>query len=211
MTDAERLATLRDAIRDHEHRYYVLAEPIISDAEFDRLMGDLRDLEARHPDLVTPDSPTQRVGGRPAEGFAAVEHAAPMLSLDNAYSEDDLRAFHERVQKILAASADAPPSVAYVAELKIDGLSIALTYEDGVLLRGVVAGDQTGLRFDAADAGGDGGFHHDAEGADVAAAVDVGAAAEFARKAFGVDDPDDVAVFFAKQRHGALLFSFFNR
>ena len=141
MTDAERLATLRDAIRDHEHRYYVLAEPIISDAEFDRLMGDLRDLEARHPDLVTPDSPTQRVGGRPAEGFAAVEHAAPMLSLDNAYSEDDLRAFHERVQKILAASADAPPSVAYVAELKIDGLSIALTYEDGVLLRGVTRGD----------------------------------------------------------------------
>ncbi len=141
MTDAERLATLRDAIRDHENRYYVLAQPIISDAEFDALMAELRALEARHPDLVTPDSPTQRVGGRPAEGFASIEHAVPMLSLDNAYSEDDLRAFHERVLKVLSAAGGAPPSVAYVAELKIDGLSIALTYEAGTLVRGVTRGD----------------------------------------------------------------------
>ena len=141
MTDAERLATLRDLIRDHENRYYVLAQPIITDAEFDRLMAELRALEAEHPDWVTPDSPTQRVGGRPAEGFATVEHAVPMLSLDNAYSEDDLRAFHERVLKVLAATGGAPPSVAYVAELKIDGLSIALTYEEGVLVRGVTRGD----------------------------------------------------------------------
>jgi DNA ligase (NAD+) len=141
MIDAERLATLRDAIRDHENRYYVLAQPIISDAEFDALMAELRALEARHPGLVTPDSPTQRVGGRPAEGFASIEHAVPMLSLDNAYSDDDLRAFHERVMKGLAAAGGAPPSVAYVAELKIDGLSIALTYEEGVLVRGVTRGD----------------------------------------------------------------------
>ena len=141
MTDAERLATLRDVIRDHEYRYYVLAQPIISDAEFDRLLAELRALEAQHPGLVTPDSPTQRVGGRPAEGFATVDHAVPMLSLDNAYSEDDLQAFHERVMKVLSATGGALASVAYVAELKIDGLSIALTYEEGVLVQGVTRGD----------------------------------------------------------------------
>jgi DNA ligase (NAD+) len=141
MTDADRLATLRDVIRDHEYRYYVLAQPTISDAEFDRLLAELRALEVQHPGLVTPDSPTQRVGGRPAEGFATVDHAVPMLSLDNAYSEDDLRAFHERVMKVLAATGGAPPSVAYVAELKIDGLSIALTYQEGVLVQGVTRGD----------------------------------------------------------------------
>ena len=141
MTDAQRIAELRDIIRAHEHRYYVLADPTVSDAEFDRLMAQLRELETRHPGLVTADSPTQRVGGRPAEGFATVEHPVPMLSLDNAYAEDDLRAFHERVVKVLSAGGDAPPEVAYVAELKIDGLSIALTYEHGVLVRGVTRGD----------------------------------------------------------------------
>ena len=141
MTDAERLATLRDVIRDHEYRYYVLAQPTISDAEFDRLLAELRALEAQQPGLVTPDSPTQRVGGRPAEGFATVDHAVPMLSLDNAYSEDDLQAFHERVMKVLSATGGAPASVAYVAELKIDGLSIALIYEEGVLAQGVTRGD----------------------------------------------------------------------
>jgi len=141
MTDAERIAELRHVIREHEDRYYVLAAPTISDAEFDRLMADLRELEARHPDLVSPDSPTQRVGGRPAEGFATIEHPAPMLSLDNAYSDDELRAFHERVIRVLGASGPTPEVVAYIAELKIDGLSIALTYEDGVLVRGVTRGD----------------------------------------------------------------------
>ena len=141
MTDAERIAELRDLIREHERRYYVLAAPTLTDAEFDRLMAELRELEARHPELISPDSPTQRVGGRPAEGFATVEHLVPMLSLDNAYSDDDLRAFHERVIRLLSAG-DAPPAeVVYVAELKIDGLSIALTYEDGVLVRGVTRGD----------------------------------------------------------------------
>jgi len=141
MTDAERIAELRDLIRDHEHRYYVLAAPSLTDAEFDGLMARLRELEARHPELVTADSPTRRVGGRPAEGFATVEHLVPMLSLDNAYSDDELRAFHDRVIRVLGAAGAAPPEVTYVAELKIDGLSIALTYEDGLLVRGVTRGD----------------------------------------------------------------------
>ena len=127
-------------IRRHEELYYVHAAPEISDAEFDALMRELQELEAEHPELVTPDSPTQRVGGRPAEGFATVEHLVPMLSLDNAYNEDELRAFDERVRRGLEGRRRA---VAYVAELKIDGLSIALTYEDGRLVRGATRGDGT--------------------------------------------------------------------
>ena len=130
MTPLTRIDELRDRIRHHEERYYVHDAPEISDAEFDALMNELEALEAEHPDLVTPDSPTQRVGGRPAEGSPTVEHLAPMLSLDNAYNEDELRAFDERVRQGRGRSATTP--VAYVAELKIDGLSIALTYEDGV-------------------------------------------------------------------------------
>jgi len=134
----QRIAELRDAIRHHEERYYIHNAPEISDAEFDALLHELEQLEADHPDLLTPDSPTQRVAGRPIEGFATVEHVEPMLSLDNAYTDDELRAFDERVRKG-AGLGDAP--VAYVAEMKIDGLSIALTYEDGRLLRGATRGD----------------------------------------------------------------------
>jgi DNA ligase (NAD+) len=137
----ERIRQLRESIRHHEERYYVQNDPEVSDEEFDRLLHELEALEAEHPDLVTPDSPTQRVAGRPAEGFATVEHLAQMLSLDNAYNEAELRAFDERVRKG-AGLGDAP--VAYVAELKIDGLSIALTYVDGLLTRGATRGD--GLR-----------------------------------------------------------------
>lgn len=137
MTPADCARALRDQIRRHEELYYVSANPEISDAEFDALMRELQDLEASHPDLLTPDSPTQRVGGRPVEGFATVEHMRPMLSLDNAYNEDELRAFDERVRRGL----DSPDPVAYVAELKIDGLSIALTYENGRLIRGATRGD----------------------------------------------------------------------
>jgi DNA ligase (NAD+) len=137
MTPAERVESLRYEIRRHEELYYVQAAPEISDAEFDALMNELKALEQQHPDLLTPDSPTQRVGGRPAEGFATVEHIQPMLSLDNAYNDDDLRAFDERVRKGLELEA----SPTYVAELKIDGLSIALTYEDGRLVRGATRGD----------------------------------------------------------------------
>ena len=135
-----RIRELRDAIRHHEERYYVLNDPEISDEEFDRLLHELEALEGEYPDLVTPDSPTQRVAGRPAVGFATVEHLAPMLSLDNAYNEEELRAFDERVRK--GAGLGAAPA-AYVAELKIDGLSIALTYVDGVLTRGATRGDGT--------------------------------------------------------------------
>lgn len=138
-TPAERIEELREQIRHHEERYYVLAAPEISDTEFDALMRELIELEQAHPDLITPDSPTQRVGGRPVEGFETVGHAEPLLSLDNAYNEDELRAFDERVRRALGE--DAPDGMAYVAELKIDGLSIALTYEAGRLLRGVTRGD----------------------------------------------------------------------
>jgi DNA ligase (NAD+) len=139
VTPADRIAALCDEIRRHERLYYERDAPEISDAEFDALMRDLRALEAAHPELVTPASPTQRVGGTPVEGFETVAHATPMLSLDNAYSADELRAFDERVRKGLGLSPDS--TVRYVAELKIDGLSIALTYEDGRLVRGATRGD----------------------------------------------------------------------
>jgi len=134
----ERIKELREAIRHHEERYYIHNEPEISDEEFDRLLHELERLEADHPDLVAADSPTQRVAGRPIEGFETVEHVVPMLSLDNAYDEEELRGFDERVRRG-AGLGDA--AVAYVAELKIDGLSIALTYENGRLVRGATRGD----------------------------------------------------------------------
>lgn len=143
MNARERIAGLRDLIRHHEERYYVLSAPEITDAEFDALMRELRALEEAHPDLVDPDSPTRRVGGRPVDGFATVAHALPMLSLDNAYSEDDLRAFDDRVRRGLAAIGAPPDSATYVAELKFDGLSVALTYDAGVLVRGATRGDGT--------------------------------------------------------------------
>ena len=138
MDPLNRINQLRQEIRYHEERYYIHNAPDISDDEFDRLLHELERLEAEHPDLVTPDSPTQRVAGRPTENFPSVEHIAPMLSLDNAYNEEELRAFDERVRRGLGRG-DAP--VAYVAELKIDGLSIALTYEDGRLVCGATRGD----------------------------------------------------------------------
>ena len=136
---AQRIDALRALIRHHEERYYILDDPEISDAEFDALLRELRALEDAHPDLVTSDSPTQRVSGRPADGFDTARHLRPMLSLDNAYDDGELEAFDERVRKGLGA--DGP--VGYVAELKIDGLSIAVTYEDGVFARGVTRGDGT--------------------------------------------------------------------
>ena len=137
MTPAQRVEELRREIRRHEELYYVQASPEIGDAEFDALMNELKALEQQHPELLSLDSPTQRVGGRPAAGFTAVEHIQPMLSLDNAYDEGELRAFDERVRKGLALEI----SPSYVAELKIDGLSIALTYQDGRLVRGATRGD----------------------------------------------------------------------
>jgi DNA ligase (NAD+) len=141
MDPVARIDELRRLIRHHEERYYVFNQPEIADVEFDALMKELERLEAEHPDLVTPESPTQRVGGRVAAGFETVEHAEPMLSLDNAYSEEELRAFDERVRRGLGLDADV--TVGYIAELKIDGLSIALTYENGRLVRGATRGDGT--------------------------------------------------------------------
>ena len=129
---------LRDAIRHHEEQYYIHNAPEISDEAFDRLLGELEKLEADNPDLIVADSPTQRVAGRPVDGFGTVEHLMPMLSLDNAYTEQELQAFDERVRK--TAGLGRGP-IAYVAELKIDGLSIALTYENGQLVRGATRGD----------------------------------------------------------------------
>jgi len=133
---AKKIESLRDKIRHHEYRYYVLDQPEISDAEFDKLMRQLQDLEAEHPALVTPDSPTQRVGGKPREGFVKVAHSSPMLSLDNTYSEDELRDWERRVHELSGRS-----DVDYVCELKLDGMSLALAYEDGKLVRGVTRGD----------------------------------------------------------------------
>ncbi|HEV2387067.1 MAG TPA: NAD-dependent DNA ligase LigA [Candidatus Acidoferrales bacterium] len=133
--EAERL---RREIREHEYRYYVLDEPAISDRQFDRLMDRLKELEAAHPGLATPDSPTERVGGQPREGFQPVRHPSPMLSLDNTYSYDELRDFDRRVRDLAGRAA-----MDYVAENKFDGLSLSLVYEDGVLARGVTRGDGT--------------------------------------------------------------------
>jgi DNA ligase (NAD+) len=138
-TAADRVNELRALINYHSERYYVLDSPEISDAEFDELMRELAALETAHPELRDPGSPTQRVGGRPAEGFETVEHLAPMLSLENAYNEDELREFHERLCRALGRAAETP--LGYVAELKIDGVSLALTYEQGRLVRGVTRGD----------------------------------------------------------------------
>jgi DNA ligase (NAD+) len=132
-----RLRALRREIREHDHRYYVLDAPIVSDAEYDRLYQALRELEARHPEWVTPDSPTQRVGGAPVAGLRPVEHIVPMLSLDNAHSESDLRAFDARLRRMLGS--DAP--IAYCVEPKYDGVAVELRYERGRFVLGSTRGD----------------------------------------------------------------------
>src|SRR2546422_3053672 len=129
---------LRDKIRYHDYRYHVLDDPEISDAEYDRLMNRLKEIEAAHPELITPDSPTQRVGGAPREGVQTVRHSRPMLSLDNAFSYDELRDFDRRVREL-----SGHEKIEYVAEHKFDGLSISLQYEEGLLKRGVTRGDGT--------------------------------------------------------------------
>jgi DNA ligase (NAD+) len=132
----DRAEELREQIRDHEHRYYVLDKPSISDFEFDQLVRELQQLEAEHPELITPDSPTQRVGGQPAKEFPTYTFSRPMLSLENAYSEEELLDWGRRVNQL--ADTD---TVDYVAELKIDGLSVALIYESGLLDKAVTRGD----------------------------------------------------------------------
>jgi DNA ligase (NAD+) len=132
----QKIETLREKIRHHEYRYFVLDEPEISDFDFDKLVEQLKKLEAEHPELITPDSPTQRVGGKPREGVVKVAHSSPMLSLDNTYNEDELRDWERRVHELSGRK-----DVDYVCELKLDGMSMALVYEDGQLVRGVTRGD----------------------------------------------------------------------
>ena len=141
-SDEQKIEALREELRRHEHLYYVLDAPEWTDAQYDAWMNELKALEAANPELITPDSPTQRVGGKPKEGFVKVAHSRPMLSLDNAYNEAELRAWAERVQGGLAVGE----SPIYVCELKLDGLSLALQYEPGgngaaVLKTGVTRGD----------------------------------------------------------------------
>ena len=134
---AVRAAELRSLIDHHNYRYYVLDEPEVPDAEYDRLLRELQDLEAAHPELITPQSPTQRVGHAPAAGFAEVRHLEPMLSLGNALNEEELEAFDRRVRERLEAEGE----VRYAAEPKLDGAAVSLVYEQGLLVRGATRGD----------------------------------------------------------------------
>ncbi len=136
---AKKIAALRAEIEHHEHLYYVLDAPEIDDLEYDALLRKLKELEAEHPELVTPDSPTQRVGGKAKDGFTKVAHSRPMLSLDNVNSEEELREWDARVRALAGENA----AVSYVCEYKLDGLSMALHYADGRLLRGLTRGDGT--------------------------------------------------------------------
>jgi len=133
---AERIERLRGEIREHDYLYYVLNQPKISDRQYDELFGELKALEEANPQLITPDSPTQRVSEQPLKGFAAIRHAVPMLSIDNTYNADELRAFDERVRKQLGGI-----DYDYVVELKIDGLAISLRYEEGALVTAATRGD----------------------------------------------------------------------
>lgn len=137
----QRVVELRDELNDHNYRYYILDEPAIPDAEYDRLMQELRRLEAEHPELVTPDSPTQRVGATPQSAFAPVRHQVPMLSLENAFSDDELAAFDRRIKERLKHTEH----IEYACEPKLDGVAISLLYEEGRLVRAATRGDgQTG-------------------------------------------------------------------
>ena len=133
---AQQAAELRDLLRYHEHRYYVLDAPEISDAEYDALLRQLQAIEQAQPELITPDSPTRRVGGAPREGFVQAPHSAPMLSLDNALNEGELRDFDRRVRELLGHG-----NYRYTAELKLDGLSMAVRYRDGVMTQAITRGD----------------------------------------------------------------------
>jgi DNA ligase (NAD+) len=141
VSPAERAAELRRQLDHHNHRYYVLDDPEISDTEYDALLNDLRDIEAEHPELRTPDSPTQRVGAKPLDKFEQARHLQPMLSLANARDEEELRAWVERSERFLAREGIEMRDVRYVTEPKVDGLAISLLYEDGVLVRGATRGD----------------------------------------------------------------------
>src|ERR671912_2206544 len=136
-----RAAELREQLASHGHRYYVLDDPEIGDDAYDALLDELRALEREHPELLTPDSPTQRVGGEPVSSLRKVRHLRPMLSLANARSEEELRAWVTRMRSHLAREGIEDPDLRFVAEPKIDGLAISLLYRDGVLERGATRGN----------------------------------------------------------------------
>jgi DNA ligase (NAD+) len=136
---AVRAQELREQLNYHSYRYYVLDSPEVSDAEYDRLFRELSDIEAAYPSLITPDSPTQRVGATPSAAFQSYTHREPMLSLSNVFGDEELYAFDQRVKRMLGSAPDA--EIEYVAELKIDGLAISLTYENGMFVRGATRGD----------------------------------------------------------------------
>jgi DNA ligase (NAD+) len=137
----QRATELREELTEHGRRYYVLDDPIITDDQYDALLDELRAIEAEHPELLTPDSPTQRVGGEPVSELAKVTHRQPMLSLANARSEEELRAWIARMRNHLAREGIEDPEFQYVAEPKIDGLAISLVYRDGVLETGATRGN----------------------------------------------------------------------
>lgn len=138
-SDAAKIDELRQQINHHNYRYYVLDSPVVSDAEYDRLMQELARLEEEHPELITPDSPTQRVGASPTTAFESYTHRQPMLSLSNAFGEEELIAFDQRIKRMLGIGSDS--DIEYVSELKIDGLAVSLTYENGRFTRGATRGD----------------------------------------------------------------------
>ena len=136
MDIAARTTQLRAEIEQHNYRYYVLDDPLISDAEFDKLFRELQALEAQHPELLSTDSPTQRVGGKPLKSFAEIQHRTAMLSLNNAFSDEEVRAFDARVREALGVE-----EVEYAVEPKFDGLAVTLTYRAGVFVQGATRGD----------------------------------------------------------------------
>ena len=137
----KKVETLRRQIRHHNYQYHVLDDPDVPDAEYDRLVRALQDLEAKHPELVTADSPTQRVGAEPVKAFRTIQHTLPMLSLDNAFSEHELNDFHRRVTERLELEIDA--DLIYAAEPKLDGAAVSLLYKNGQLVHGATRGDGT--------------------------------------------------------------------
>jgi len=139
MSAARQIERLREQIRHHDRKYYVEAAPEISDRDYDRLLAELREFEAKHPELVVADSPTQRVGDEPVPELESVRHRLPMLSIDNTYSAADLATWGRRVEKLLQESDSGP--IEWVLELKIDGVAVSLTYEHGLLVLGATRGN----------------------------------------------------------------------
>jgi DNA ligase (NAD+) len=140
-TELQEIERLRSELRKHEHQYYVLDAPLVSDAEYDGMMRRLQELEQAHPETITGDSPTQRVGGTPREGIQTERHSSPMLSLDNALNEEELLAFDRRVAELLGPGDEGKPKYQYVAELKLDGLSLAVRYQSGQMAVAITRGD----------------------------------------------------------------------